>query len=247
MNRIPAKDREKIKEIYKERGLIIEKLRPKGKELLQWKYQWYMQDYMACVASVDESVGKVLDYLEKNNISENTIVVYTSDQGFYLGENGWFDKRFMYDVSMKTPLIFQWKGHISQSVQASLVQNIDMAPTFLDLAGLPLPEELQGLSLKPVLLGKSKAVARKSLYYHYYEFPDPHHVYPHVGIRGSRYKLIYFYTLNEWEFYDLKKDPDEQMNQTKRSRYEKKIESMKKHLTILRKVYKDSEKAGELE
>lgn len=247
MLQIPEPSRSKILEIYAERGKILQTQRPAGKELLSLKYQWYMQDYMACVASVDESVGKLLDYLEKNNMSENTIVVYTSDQGFYLGENGWFDKRFMYDVSMKTPLIFQWKGHISQRVQASLVQNIDLAPTFLDLAELPLPEELQGLSLKPVLLGKSKAVARKSLYYHYYEFPDPHHVYPHVGIRGSRYKLIYFYTLNEWEFYDLKKDPDEQMNQAKSPRYEKKIESMKKELSDLRKVYKDSEKAGELE
>lgn len=244
---IPESNRTRMMAIYAERGKIIQNQKPTGKQLLALKYQWYMQDYMACVASVDESVGQLLDYLEKNNLSENTIVVYTSDQGFYLGENGWFDKRFMYDVSMKTPLIFQWKGHFKQKVSTALVQNIDLASTFLDFAGLPVPSDLQGLSLKPLLLGESKNVARQSLYYHYYEFPDPHHVHPHVGVRNNRHKLIYFYTIGEWEFYDLIKDPGEQSNQIKNSRYQRDIEFMKRELIKLRKQYKDTENIGVLE
>ncbi|MDQ3683046.1 MAG: sulfatase-like hydrolase/transferase [Bacteroidota bacterium] len=211
MNRIPESDRKRIKEIYTERGKIIQQQRPSGKALLKLKYQWYMQDYLACIASIDENIGRFLNYLDSSGLTKNTVVLYTSDQGFYLGENGWFDKRFMYDVSMGTPLIMRWPGHIKPgSVNESMVQNIDFAPTILDMAGVQVPASMQGKSLQPIVTGKQKKLSRSYLYYRYYEFE--HSVIPHVGIRGERYKLIYFYTVNEWELYDLKNDPGEQHN-----------------------------------
>jgi len=247
MNRIPQPEREKIKEIYSERGKILQQLKPKGKELLKLKYQWYMQDYLACVASVDENVGRVLKYLDNNGLTKNTIVIYTSDQGMYLGENGWFDKRFMYDKSMKTPLMICWPGHIKPKTKTdAMVQNIDFAPTFLKAAGVDIPNGMQGLSLVPIITGKKKSLDRPYLYYHYYEFVKDHTVIPHLGIRGEQYKLIYFYTVNEWEFYDLKKDPNEQRNLIHLKTYEKIIQQYKTQLIILRNLYDDHEPAGEL-
>jgi arylsulfatase A-like enzyme len=250
MNSIPEAQRIKMKEIFSERGRQLQKLKPSGKELLKLKYQWYMQDYLACIASVDESVGQLLDYLDKSGLSENTMVIYTSDQGFYLGENGWFDKRFMYDVSMQTPLLVRWNGKIKPgSVNTSLVQNIDYAPTMLDAAGIKVPDEMQGLSLVSLLNGKQRVpmafgMPRKELYYRYYEYPIDHYVLPHLGIRTKDYKLIYFYTVNEWEFYDLKKDPAENTNRISDRKYQGEIERMKKKLTEVKKKYKDDEPAG---
>jgi arylsulfatase A-like enzyme len=245
MDLISLLERERILEIYSERGKILRETKPQGRELLALKFQWYMQDYMACVASVDESVGNILNYLDSHHLSENTIVFYTSDQGFYLGENGWFDKRFMYDVSMKTPLLVRWKGHIKpDAVSEVLVQNIDLASTFLDLSGMPVPKEMQGLSLKPILLGESKKISRASLYYHYYEYPDDHNVFPHLGVRNEQYKLIYFYTINEWELYDLKKDPNEQNNLINNPAYQRQIRLLKEELNRQKKHYKDLEPAG---
>ena len=246
MNRIPKEDRDEIKEIYSERGKLLQKLRPKGKELLKWKYQWYMQDYLACVASVDENVGRLLRYLDANNLTRNTIVIYTSDQGMYLGENGWFDKRFMYDKSMRTALMVRWPGHVKpKTVTSAMVQNIDFAPTFLDAASTEVPNWMQGLSLVPILTGKKKSLDRPALYYHYYEFSSDHTVIPHLGIRGERYKLIYFYTVNEWELYDLKTDPNEQHNLIKSASYQNIFRQMKEELMKLRDVYDDHEPAGE--
>lgn len=247
MRRMPNDQRERFKEIYAERGKILREKRPSGKELLKYKYQWYMQDYLACIASVDESIGRILDYLDKNNLANNTVVIYTSDQGFYLGENGWFDKRFAYDVSMQTPLLVRWPGHIKpNSVSNTLVQNIDFAPTILDLTGTSIPASMQGVSIKPLLTGKQTTLARKYLYYHYYEFSKDHTVLPHVAVRGDRYKLIYFYTVNEWEFYDLQTDPSEQNNLIRTSKYKDAIEKMKVELNKLRDKYDDHETAGTL-
>jgi len=247
MNWIPEDQREKMKEIFAERGTLLQQLKPTGKELLKLKYQWYMQDYMACVASVDESVGQILKYLDENGLSNNTMVIYTSDQGFYLGENGWFDKRFMYDVSMQTPLLVKWPGKIKAgSVSTSLVQNIDFAPTMLDIAGVKIPDWMQGLSLKSILTGKQAELPRKELYYRYYEYPIDHYVIPHLGIREKQYKLIYFYTVNEWEFYDLRSDPQEQKNLIKNPKYQAEIKRMKMKLVDVKDKYKDSEPAGEL-
>ncbi|MBI2272164.1 MAG: sulfatase [Bacteroidetes bacterium] len=247
INRIPAQERKRIVEIYKERGEIIQQQRPQGKELLRLKYQWYMQDYLACVASVDDNIGRVLDYLDKSGLAQNTLVVYTSDQGFYLGQNGWFDKRWMYDISMRSPLLARWPGHIKAGTKTNtMVQNIDYAPTFLDLAGVPIPASMHGLSLKPVLEDPSKTLPRNSLYYHFYEYKADHTVLQHVGVRTNRYKLLYFYTVNEWQLFDLRKDPAELNNVVTNKTYEPVLAEMKKELLRLRNVYDDHEMAGEL-
>jgi arylsulfatase A-like enzyme len=247
--RIPEPDRSKIKGIYAERGKLIRQLRPKGKELLKYKYQWYMQDYLACVASVDENVGRVLKYLDDNGLSKNTILIYTSDQGMYLGQNGWFDKRWMYDVSMKTPFMIRWPGHIKPgSVNSTLIQNIDYAPTFMGAARIdPLNMgNMQGINLVPLMTRQVKTLSRKYLYYHFYEYYADHTVLPHLGIRGERYKLIYFYTVNEWELYDLKTDPEELHNLSRSQDHQKIFEQMKATLVLFRDKYDDHETAGEL-
>ncbi len=247
MRRIPADEQQRMKEIYAERGRLLQQKKPTAKELLRYKYQWYMQDFMACVASVDENVGILLDYLDKNGLTKNTVVIYTSDQGFYLGENGWFDKRFMYDVSMQTPLLIRWPGSVKPGTATNtMVQNIDYAPTILDMAGIKAPDWMQGISLKSLLTGKQPSLPRKYLYYHYYEFARDHTVIPHLGIRGDRYKLIYFYTVNEWEFYDLQKDPQEQRNLIRSAAHQKIIQNMKAELVKVRNLYDDHEPAGEL-
>jgi arylsulfatase A-like enzyme len=247
MRRIPEKDRQRFKEIYAERGEILQRLKPTGKELLKYKYQWYMQDYLACIASIDESVGRVLDYLDQHQMASNTAVIYTSDQGFYLGENGWFDKRFAYDVSMGTPLLVRWPGVIKPGiVNNTMVQNIDYAPTILDIVGGTPPAWMDGISFKGLLTGKQKTLPRKYLYYHYYEYSKDHTVLPHLAIRGEDYKLIYFYTVNEWELYDLKKDPKELSNLIRSAAHQKMITQLKAELNKLRDQYADHETAGEL-
>jgi arylsulfatase A-like enzyme len=246
-NRIPEPERSGIKKIYEERGKLLQQLKPKGKELLKYKYQWYMQDYLACVASIDENVGKVLDYMDKNGLTKNTLVIYTGDQGMYLGENGWFDKRWMYDVSMQAPMLMRWPGHIKPgAVNTNMTQTIDYAPTILDAAGVKVPGFMQGLSLVPSMTGKQKIIPRHNLYYHFYEYKADHTVLQHLGVRGERYKLIYFYPVNEWELYDLKLDPKEQKNLINSSAYGKILAQMKEELLKLRDLYDDHETAGEL-
>ena len=187
---------------------------PEGKEFEIWKYQRYMRDYLACVKSVDDNVGRLMDYLENSGLLENTIIIYTSDQGFYLGEHGWFDKRFMYEESMRTPLIIRPAGGKSTPVEiAGLVQNIDLAPTILEMAGADIPAPMQGRSLIGIMNGKRVPGWRSALYYHYYEYPNEHMVKKHYGIRTDRYKLIHFYSdIDSWELYDLETDPGEMNN-----------------------------------
>jgi arylsulfatase A-like enzyme len=247
MNRIPETDRKRMKEIFAERGNQLRNAWGNDSLVLKLKYQWYMQDYLACVASVDENVGRLLDYLDKNDLSKNTVVMYTSDQGMYLGENGWFDKRWMYDVSMQAPLLIRWTGKIKAgTVTCAMVQNIDYVPTFLNIVGIKIPESVQGISLLPLLAGKQTSHSGRYLYYHYYEYPIDHYVLPHLGIRGERFKLIYFYTINEWELYDLKTDPQEQKNLAASARHRKILLKMKKELLKIRDKYDDHEPAGEL-
>jgi arylsulfatase A-like enzyme len=183
------------------------------KERALWKYQRYIKDYLRCIVSVDENVGRVLDELEALGLSENTLVVYTSDQGFYLGEHGWFDKRFMYEESLRTPLLLRFPGRINPgTVNDNLVQNLDFAATFLDVAGIPGGFG-QGQSLVPLFTERNLSGWRDHIYYHYYEFPGAHSVKRHYGIRSARYKLIHFYNdINAWEFYDLETDPREMIN-----------------------------------
>jgi len=247
INRVPEEQRNRYKEIYAERGKLLRELRPRGNELLKYKYQWYMQDFLACVASVDENIGRILDYLDKEKLSSNTAVLYTSDQGFFLGENGWFDKRFAYDVSMQVPLLMRWPGQIKAgSTINTMVQNIDYAPTILDIAGEKIPGWMQGVSLKSLVTGKQKTLKRDYLYYHYYEYVRDHTVIPHLAVRGTRYKLIYFYTVNEWELYDLSTDPQEQKNLISSPAYQAIRLKMKNELVKLRDKYEDHEEAGEL-
>ncbi|MEY4149871.1 MAG: hypothetical protein RL555_475 [Bacteroidota bacterium] len=242
MNRIPEPERSELKKIYESRGRILQEQRPAGNALLKLKYQWYMQDYAACVASVDENVGRVLDYLDQKNLTQNTIVIYTGDQGMYLGENGWFDKRWMYDVSMQAPLLARWPGVIKPGTETNaLTQTIDYAPTLLNVAGVSIPKFMQGESLLPLLAGERKSLQRKFLYYHFYEYKADHTVLPHLGIRGEDYKLIYFYTVKEWELYDLKKDPAEQNNLAEDPSYSKRVRKMKKILTRIKNKYLDPE------
>ena len=216
---------------------------PQGKDLANWKFQRYMRDYMKTVKSLDDNVGRVLDYLEENGLLDNTLVVYTSDQGFYMGEHGWFDKRFMYEESMRTPLImrlpkeFDRKGDITE-----MVQNIDYAPTFLELAGVKVPDDIQGVSLLPLLKGEKPADWRRSLYYHFYEYPAEHMVKRHYGVRTDRYKLIHFYNdIDAWELYDLEKDPAEMHNVINDPAYSEVLADMQAELKKLQILYNDTD------
>jgi len=206
-------------------------LKPEGKALTEWKYQRYMRDYLSTTLSLDRNIGRVLDYLDEHHLSDETIVVYTSDQGFYMGEHGWFDKRFMYEESMHVPFIMRYPGILKPgTVLPQLVSNVDFAPTFLELAGVEVPAGMQGRSFVPVLKNPS-AKFRDAVYYHYYEFPGEHSVMKHFGIRTDRYKLIRFYgEQNFWELYDLKTDPNEMHNLYDRQDKASIIAGLKKRL-----------------
>jgi len=183
------------------------------KELAEWKYQRYVKDYLRSVTSMDKEIGRMLEYLEETGLAENTIVVYSSDQGFYLGDHGWFDKRWMYEESLRMPLIIRWPEVTPAELRnEAIVQNIDFAASFLDMAGLEIPDDMQGKSLLPHLQNEKPENWRDVAYYHYYAWPDWHMVQPHYGIRSDRYKLIHFYTTDEWELFDLQNDPDEMNN-----------------------------------
>lgn len=212
-------------------------------EKMRWKYQRYMQDYLGCISSVDDNVGRVLDYLEESGLDKNTIVVYTSDQGFYLGEHGWFDKRFVYDESFKTPLLIKWPNVIKPgSISTKMVQNLDFAPTFLDVADIAIPSDMQGESLLPLLTGKINDWKREAVYYHYYEYPAVHMVKRHYAIVTEDYKLIHFYyDIDEWELYDRKNDPNEMKNEYNNPKYKDIISKLKKELEQIRVKYKDSD------
>ncbi|MEM7369641.1 MAG: sulfatase [Bacteroidota bacterium] len=211
-------------------------------QLMKWRYQRYMQDYLGCIAAVDDGVGRVLSYLDEHNLTENTIVVYTSDQGFYLGEHGWFDKRFIYDESFKTPLMVRWPNKITpNTTNEEMVQNLDFAQTFLDAAGLTAPADMQGESLVPLLTGDTQSWTRDAVYYHYYEYPSVHMVKRHYGIVTTEYKLAHFYyDVDEWELYDRKKDPQEMKNEYNNPEYAEVVAKLKEQLAELRVKYKDS-------
>jgi len=211
-----------------------------GDALVRWKFQRYAKNYLRCVRGVDESVGRLMDVLAETGLADNTIVVYSSDQGFYIGDHGWYDKRWMYEESLKMPLVVKWPG-VTQpgSRSQQMVQNLDYAETFLDLAGIDVPGDMQGVSLVPLLEGETPDDWRKSIYYHYYEYPSVHMVPRHYGIRTERYKLMHFYEFDEWEFYDLKHDPDEVTNLYGTAEYASEIQKTKADLVDLREYYAD--------
>jgi len=215
-----------------------------GGALIRWKYERYLKDYLSVARSLDRNIGELLRYLDEKGLAKNTVVVYCSDQGFYLGEHGWFDKRWIYEESLRTPFVMRWPGVIRPgSSMSRLMLNIDWAPTLLDIAGVKAPAEVQGASFVPLLKGSAAAAGwRKAMYYHYYEFPQPHHVYPHFGVRTERYKLVRFYAPSDsWELYDLVTDPHEMHNLYGKAGYEGLTRSLKTRLMGLIKQYKDSE------
>ena len=213
-----------------------------GEDLIRWKYQRYIKDYLRTIHSVDVNVGRLLDYLEENDMMENTVIIYTSDQGFYLGEHGWFDKRFMYEESYQMPFIIQYPEKIKAgSTSDALCMNVDFAPTMLELAGLPVPEEMQGTSFDQIVLnGNTPNNWRKTTYYHYFEYPGVHAVKRHYGVRNNRYKLIHFYyDIDEWELFDLQEDPAEMDNLYGKEGYEAITEELKAELKKQQDQYDD--------
>jgi arylsulfatase A-like enzyme len=218
-----------------------------GQALKKWKYQRYIKDYLRCVASIDDNVGRLLDFLDESGLADDTIVVYTSDQGFFLGEHGWYDKRFMYEESLRMPMLVRYPREIKPgSVSSAIAINPDFAPTFLDYAGVTPPAEMQGVSLRPVLRGRPPRDWRDAMYYHYYEYGDEgrggwHRVRPHYGIRTQRYKLIHFRDaeIDAWELFDLKKDPNELENVYDDPSYASIRDKLKRRLRELRDHYQD--------
>ena len=209
-------------------------------DLKKWKYQRYMRDYLACIDSIDDSVGNLLDYLDKNGLDENTIVVYTSDQGFFLGDHDWFDKRFMYEESLTMPFLVRWPAKIKAgSVSNGMILNVDFAPTLLDAASAKIPDDMQGRSFLPLLKGEQPKDWRTSMYYRYYHYPQDHRVQPHYGVRTEQYKLIYFNKIDQWEMYDLKKDPHELKNLYTSTDHAETVKKLKEEMVRLKAELKD--------
>lgn len=219
-----------------------------GTELKKWKYQRYMQDYLACVQSVDDNVGRLLDWIDANGLRDNTVIIYTSDQGFFLGDHGLYDKRFMYEPSIKMPFLVRWPGTVKAgSVTTALATNCDFAPTFLDLAGAPVPPDMQGRSLAPLLRGKHPADWRDSMYYRYYHDPGHHDTRAHYGVRTDTHKLMYFWRKDQWECYDLAKDPLEMRNIYSDPTAKSVVDKLKQELYRLKKEVEDEDQfSGEL-
>lgn len=240
--RLSPEEQQMFKDAYTPKNDAFKKAGLSGEALATWKYDRYIKDYLSCIQSVDDNVGRVTDYLKANGLDKNTIVIYSSDQGFYLGEHGWFDKRFMYDQSFKTPLIMSWPAVIKPgTVSKDLVMNIDIAETLLDAAKINIPSAMQGKSMLPILKSKTPGDWRKSVYYHYYESGDEHNVAKHVGVRTDRYKLIWFYENGEWELYDLLNDENELRNVYDQLQYKSIQNQLKKQLVDLERKYKDDE------
>ncbi|MDR2472183.1 MAG: sulfatase [Tannerella sp.] len=242
INRMDEQQRQAWRNAYNKRNEEFLATKPEGKDLAKWKYHRYLRDYLKCIRSIDDGVGEILDYLDKNGLAENTIVIYTSDQGFYLGEHGWFDKRFMYEESFRTPLVMRYPKEIKPGTTINkLVQNLDFAPTFLNYAGVDIPKDMQGESFRNLVSGKTDKW-RDAVYYTYYEYPSVHMVKRHYGIATERYKLIHFYyDVDEWELYDLEKDPHEMHSVYHDPAYAEVKAMMHRRLTEMRASYGDSD------
>ena len=225
---------------YDPRNAAFYAANPQGDDLVRWYYQRYIKDYLRCIAGIDDSIGRVLDYLDESGLAENTLVIYSSDQGFYLGEHGWYDKRWMYEESLEMPFVARWPGRIPAGTRVpQLIQNIDYAPTFLELAGETVPADIQGNSLLGLMAGETPSDWRDSIYYHYYEYPEPHRVAPHYGVRTDRHKLIYYYETEEWELFDLVDDPQEMRSVYDAPERAELVATLKAELRRLREHYED--------
>jgi len=207
----------------------------------KWRYQKYIKDYLACVKSVDDNIGRLLEFLKSNGMDKNTVIIVTSDQGFFLGEHGFFDKRFIYEESLRMPFLVRYPNGVKpNSVNKDIISNIDFAPTLLDIAGLSTDVKMQGRSFAPMLKGKTPKDWEQAMYYHYYEYPFWHHVQPHYGIRTPKYTLAHFYyDVDKWELYDLSKDPYQIHNEINNPAYANVIKDLKKQLKALQKKYGD--------
>ena len=243
ITRMNAAQRAKFDAYYQPIYEDLKKRNLSGKALDEWKYQRYIRDYLATATSLDRNIGRTLDYLDKHKLTNNTIVIYVSDQGFYMGEHGWFDKRFMYEESFRTPMMMRYPGVVKPgTVNTNMVMNLDIAPTILDAADVNIPKDIQGKSFLPQFTGK-KVKGRKALYYHYYENGE-HAVSPHFGISTGRYKLIRFYNrVESWELYDLQADPSEMKNVIGKKGYEKITNKLTKQLAEQVKQYEDTDAA----
>ena len=232
---------------YGPRDKAFHEAKLSGKELVRWKFQRYAKNYLRCVRGVDDSVGKIQDTLKDLNLDDNTVVIYSSDQGFYIGDHGWYDKRWMYEESLMMPLIVKWPGVTKPDSRSDqMVQNLDYAQTFLEMAGAEIPANMQGRSLVPILKNGKADNWRKSIYYHYYEYPSVHMVPRHYGIRTEKYKLIHFYQFgNEWEMYDLEEDPDELTNIYGRADKKSLQIDLEQQLKAIRKFYDDNSDVSE--
>ena len=241
MKRMTPDQLKRWRDHYAPRDKAFHDAKLTGKDLVRWKFQRYAKNYLRCVKGVDESVDRLQKELKKLGLDKNTIVIYSSDQGFYIGDHGWYDKRWMYEESLKMPFIVKWPGVVKAgSRNTDLVQNLDYAQTFLEIAGAPQPKDMQGFSLVPLLKGEAPKDWRKEIYYHYYEYPSVHMIPRHYGIRTKRYKLMHFYQFGkEWEMYDLKTDPDELTNIYGNKKVEKLQKSLTNRLKNLRKHYED--------
>lgn len=240
--RMSEEERAAYKKHYDAITTQYEKIKDDSVALVRWKYQRYLKDYLATARSMDRNIGRILNYLDSAGLAENTLVIYTSDQGFYMGEHGWFDKRFMYEESLRTPFVVRYPGVISPGKKVNeMVMNLDIAPTILDFAGVSIPSDTQGESFSSLLKdGKFEGKWRESIYYHYYEYPEPHRVAPHFGIRTERYKLIRFYgPVDSWELYDLERDPEEMVNLYGRKGLDSLTGRLKSALLDLAIHYKD--------
>ena len=216
------------------------------RDSIKWMYQRYIKDYLRCVQSVDDGIGRVLKYLDDTGLAKNTIVIYSSDQGWYLGEHGWYDKRWMYEESLVMPFVVRWPGVIEPgSINDDIVSNLDFAETFLDIAGAQIPGDMQGRSLLPLLKGDTPSDWRKTFYYHYYEFPGAHSVARHYGVTDGNYKLIHFYQNEDWEMFDLTADPNELQSIYGRSEFAGIQSRLEKELKRLRAHYKVPEQDPE--
>jgi len=239
LNRLSPDERKIWDDSYKKEEIEFYDVKDDELKYDHWKFRRYMEDYLRCIVSVDKSVGQVLDYLKENNLDENTIIIYTSDQGFFLGEHGLFDKRFMYEEAMRTPLLIRYPKEIKEKSQTErLTQNLDIAPTLLDVAGITIPGDMQGESLRKIWQNNDSEW-RDAIYYHYYE--KGFGATPHYGVRTDRYKLIHFYdVVDSWELYNLETDPNEMKNLYTDPGYEQKIKDLKDKLIELQKIYKDT-------
>jgi arylsulfatase A-like enzyme len=247
MQRMTPEQLKTWRDFYRPKDEHFHKLGPTGKDLVRWKYQRYVKNYLRCVRGVDESLGVLQETLKELGLDKNTIVIYSSDQGFYIGDHGWYDKRWMYEESLKMPLIVKWPGVTKPGSRSKLmVQNLDYAETFLEAASSKIPADMQGASLVPLLKGETPSDWRKSIYYHYYEYPSVHQVPRHYGIRTETHKLMKFYQFGEeWEMYDLVNDPDELTNIYGKAGTEKLEADLKAQLDGLRKGYADDSDVSE--